>query len=215
MALPIAHATAGYLVHRVARGPAGGSSSRDEWRRAAAFIVIGNLPDADFLVGFLLGQPGAFHRGVSHTVLAAVAFGIAAGVFVHWRWRECFGAAALAFGAAYLSHLVLDYLTIDTRPPAGVQLLWPFSSAYYMSPVTLFTEIWIDGKTRAGFLRTVLDWPTVRVLARELVISAGALGALYGFETWLSRVRRSPAPVRAAARPSMVLRRDTVEEDLA
>ena len=189
MALPIAHATAGYLVHRAGRGVlAEDRSSLAGWRRAVVFMVVGNLPDMDFLAGFVIGRPGLFHRGVTHTLLAAVVFTIVAGTVARWWCKERFGTAALLFGAAYLSHLLLDYCTIDTSPPAGAQFLWPFSSAYFMSPVTMFTEIHIDGTSCAGFLRTVLAWPTVLVLARELVLSGIALAAVFGVELAQSRV---------------------------
>jgi inner membrane protein len=195
MALPIAHAAAGYVVHRASRGddPAGvpggmRRSAADDWRRAALFMFLGNLPDFDFLLGFVFGRPGMFHRGVSHTVVAAVLFGVAVGFVQHWRGRERFRSAAIAFGAAYLSHLVLDFLTIDHRPPFGGQFLWPFSAEYWISPVTLFHEIIIDGRTRADFLRTVLAWPIVGVLAREVVIGAAMVGAWHGWETWRTRV---------------------------
>src|SRR5437899_363600 len=55
MALPIAHATAGYLAHRL--DPR--REQRESWRRAVAFLLIGNLPDVDFLFGFVTGAPDA------------------------------------------------------------------------------------------------------------------------------------------------------------
>jgi membrane-bound metal-dependent hydrolase YbcI (DUF457 family) len=193
MALPIAHAAAGYLVHRATRGedPPPGSgrrrSSWDDWRRAALFMFLGSLPDLDFLVGFVFGRPGMFHRGVSHTVLAAVVFGVAVGMVQHWRGRERFWSATVAFGGAYLSHLVVDFFTIDHRPPLGGQFLWPLSAEYFMAPVSVFGEILIDGRTRADFLRTVVAWPTIGVLARELVIGALMVGAWHGWEAWRAR----------------------------
>jgi inner membrane protein len=179
MALPIAHAAAGYLVHRATLD---GRTSTGAWQRAAVFMFVANLPDFDFLVGFVLGFPGMVHRGASHTVLAAVCFGIAAGAVARWRWHERFAPAALAFGVAYASHLLVDYLTIDSRPPAGGQFLWPFSDAYFGTRIPVFGEIYIDGRTREGFLRTVLAWPTVVVLARELMTAAAAIGAWHAFE---------------------------------
>jgi membrane-bound metal-dependent hydrolase YbcI (DUF457 family) len=159
-----------------------------DWRRVAFFMFAGNLPDLDFLVGFVIGRPGMFHRGVSHTLVAAVAFGIAIGAFQQWRGRERFGPAALAFGAAYLSHLVVDFFTMDHRPPFGGQFLWPFSSEYYLSPIRIFGEILIDGRTRASFLESVFGWPTIGVLAREVVIAAVMIGTWHFGEVWHSRV---------------------------
>lgn len=193
MALPIAHAAAGYLVHRAsrvsssARRRPGGDRPLVDWRRAALFMFIGNLPDLDFLVGFVVGKPGMFHRGLSHTVLAAVVFGVAVGAWQQWHGRERLGPAALAFGAAYLSHLVLDFVTIDHRPPFGGQFFWPLSAEYYISPVTIFSEILIDGRTRADFLATTVNWQTVAVLARETAIMAATVGAWTLGESWLAR----------------------------
>ncbi len=200
MALPIAHAAAGYLVQRAAqrvrpedRSPAGA------WRRAAVFMVIGNLPDLDFLAGFAVGRPGLLHRGITHTLLAAVAFGLVAGAFASRR-REPFGWAALVYGAAYGSHLLLDWLTIDTRPPLGGQFLWPLSDAYLISPVTIFKEIFIDGRTRSSFLATVLAWPTVLVLLREVVI----VGAVVGVWHLVEAVRdRMAAPSASLVREDL------------
>jgi len=142
MALPIAHAAAGYLVARAARRPPGsGRSSIGAWRRAAVFMIIGNLPDLDFLIGFAIGRPGLVHRGFSHTLLAAVLFGIATGAFASWRGRERFTPAALALGAAYASHILLDWLSNDTRPPLGVMALWPFSYDYYKASIEIFPPV--------------------------------------------------------------------------
>jgi hypothetical protein len=196
LALPIAHATAGYLVHRAGRGVLPEDrSSLAGWRRAVVFVIVGKLPDMDFLVGFVIGRPGAFHRGISHTLLAAVVFAVAAGAVARWRDQQRFRPTALLFGAAYLSHLLLDYLTIDTQPPLGAQFLWPFSSAYCMSPVTIFTEMHIDGATRAGFVGTVVAWPSVVVLARELVLSSIALGTWFVAEAMQSRLAAGRRPL--------------------
>lgn len=204
MALPIAHAAAGYLVHRAThRGPSRGEPAKG-WRRVALFMLIGNLPDFDFLIGFVCGRPGLVHRGVSHTVLAAIVFGIAAG-WVAWRRRgEPFLPAAAAFGAAYASHLLIDWLSMDTRPPLGGQFLWPLSAAYYVSPITIFAEIRIDGLTRAGFLETVLAWPTLAALAREVAVVLGITAA------WTALGR-----LRARLGTSFGLRIDDYQEDLA
>lgn len=185
MALPIAHATAGWLLHRLD----GRRTSFRGWPRALTYMAIGNLPDADFLIGFVTGQPGHYHRGFSHTLLAAAVFGAAVGGLLAWRIRDRWLSATAMLATVYASHLALDWLTIDQRGPAGAQFLWPFSDAYYIAPVTLFTEIIIDGRTRLGFLGTVLDWPTVRVLAREALITAAVVVTVLLAEALRARLR--------------------------
>jgi membrane-bound metal-dependent hydrolase YbcI (DUF457 family) len=187
MALPIAHAAAGYLVHRAAhRGPSRGDPAK-VWRHAALFMLVGNLPDFDFLIGFVVGRPGLVHRGVSHSLLAVVVFGALAG-WVGRRWRDArFLPNAVAFGAAYASHLLVDWLTMDSRPPLGGQFLWPFSDTYYISPVPIFGEVWLNGTTRAGFISTVLAWPTMLVLAREIAIVLAVVAAWHAAEVLWAR----------------------------
>ena len=38
---------------------------------------------------------------------------------------------ALAVALAWGSHILLDWLSNDTRPPLGVMALWPFTRDYY------------------------------------------------------------------------------------
>ena len=43
-------------------------------------------------------------------------------------------AVALAWG----SHVLLDWLGRDTKPPFGIMALWPFSYAHYQSGLAIF-----------------------------------------------------------------------------
>lgn len=175
MALPIVHATAGYLVYRLEARRDRRPAARSGWPRAFAFMALANLPDADFVVGLVLGRPGDFHRGISHTVLAALVVGAALATLASWRRRERWWPAALTFAAVYGSHLVVDALTIDARGPAGARFFWPLSDAYFIFPFTSFGEILIDGGSRRGFLASIMRWPTVVVLAREAMVAAAAV----------------------------------------
>ena len=44
---------------------------------------------------------------------------------------------AIAWG----SHIVLDWLSNDTRPPVGVMALWPFTSDYYKAAIEIFPPV--------------------------------------------------------------------------
>lgn len=77
-------------------------------------LLGGVAADVDLLFS-LAWQPPLVHRGITHTALAAVLLAVAVA-----RWRR---SAGLAIGAGYVSHLAIDAAT-----PAGVPLLYPFSS---------------------------------------------------------------------------------------
>jgi membrane-bound metal-dependent hydrolase YbcI (DUF457 family) len=96
---------------------------------AAAAIVAGVaiVPDLDLLVHS--------HRGESHSIGAAFAAGLLAlAVTRNWRWAA---AVSLAWG----SHVLLDWLSNDTRPPLGVMALWPFSHDYYKASIEIFPPV--------------------------------------------------------------------------
>ncbi|NNK64653.1 MAG: metal-dependent hydrolase, partial [Gemmatimonadetes bacterium] len=88
-------------------------------------VVVANLPDLDFLPGVLIGDPGLYHRGPSHSIFAAAAVAGVAG----WALGPRLGGArrvALWTFIAYGSHLVLDMLIPDpSGGSAGIPALWP------------------------------------------------------------------------------------------
>jgi membrane-bound metal-dependent hydrolase YbcI (DUF457 family) len=167
MALCFAHTAAGYLGYEMIR-PAGG----DRPGLLMAAVTLANAPDLDFVPGILLGHPGAYHRGFTHTIVAAVA--VTGLVMLGARLARRRGKAALRAGlwagAVYASHLLLDFFTADATPPHGAQFLWPFSHAYYLSPVTVLPEIIIDPSGRAAFLASLVAPETMGVWVREVTI---------------------------------------------
>ena len=105
-------------------------------------MALANAPDLDFLPGIAIGHPGVFHRGVTHTVAGVAAVLVVAWLVARRRAPDGWsvGRTALWAAAVYGSHLVLDFFAIDSRAPHGGQFLWPFSDAYYLSPVTPLRE---------------------------------------------------------------------------
>jgi membrane-bound metal-dependent hydrolase YbcI (DUF457 family) len=99
-------------------------------------ILIGSAalavaPDLDLLT--------TSHRTYSHSVGAVAIVGVVSWLVLRVRSRRGAGAAALT--AAYASHLLLDWLSKDTRSPSGITALWPFTARYYQSPWSVFGEI--------------------------------------------------------------------------
>lgn len=172
----IAGVAAGWLV-------AGAPPPRVRWREAAFFAAVAAAPDLDLLVGA--------HSGPTHSVGAGMLVGIVAFV-VHRRWKRASLAAlppavfALSCAAAYMSHVLLDWLSSDTTAPIGVMALWPLTRAHYESDLHLFLAI--SRRYHQG-------WPFIVqngiAFARELLILVPALWLIATFRRRRSRVGRS------------------------
>jgi membrane-bound metal-dependent hydrolase YbcI (DUF457 family) len=125
MPSPVGHALGGIaagwaLIPRDAR-------RRDPVRAAAVVAAFAVAPDLDLLVHA--------HRGPAHSLGAALLAGLTAAVVAHNpRW-------GIAAAAAWSSHVLLDWLGTDTRPPFGLMALWPVSRAYFDSALHLFPAI--------------------------------------------------------------------------
>lgn len=185
MALCFTHATAGYLAYEALR-PAGAHRPG----MLAAAVVASNAPDLDFLPGLVVGTPAVFHRGITHTVVAAMM--VAAIGWLVGRWRQPGGLSgsfcAALVGGAYALHLLVDWVTVDAVPPAGAQFLWPFSSHYQHAPVAAFREIVIDPSGRAAFVASLLG-PSARGVWLAEVGQALAVVGLLALVRALGRAR--------------------------
>ncbi len=114
------------------------------------FATCGAFADIDLLFHA--------HSTYTHSVGAALLATLVAFVVARARGDGARGSGAraraaaiiaLACGAAYASHVLLDWLGVDNSPPLGVTALWPFSSAWYYSGVDLFPAVdrryWLPG----------------------------------------------------------------------
>ena len=117
MPLPIAHGLLGAsLVVAVHPQPA-----RRYLTPLLAGAFLANAADLDFVLVFAL-RSKAWHRSFSHSITFALVVGL---IFVLSCGRR-YLREAVAYGLAFASHGVLDYLT--TKEGGGVELLWPFSA---------------------------------------------------------------------------------------
>ena len=152
MATPLGHSLAGYAIYNLA----GGAQGKPSRGQSLLCICMANAADLDFLPGALLGSPALYHQGVTHSL--GVALLVSLGVAGVCRLRDNpFTVMFCLSGMAYLSHLAIDFLGPDTRPPHGIPLLWPISAEHFMSPVPIFlgvrhaasavtsTHEWLDG----------------------------------------------------------------------
>ncbi|MBI4538201.1 MAG: metal-dependent hydrolase [Gemmatimonadetes bacterium] len=171
MPTPIGHALAGYAVAEVT----GIRLSRSHTVSAATAALVATLPDADYLPGLLWGNAALYHRFATHSLCAALLVGLLAGTV---GWVRCgrFFPLLITVAAAYSSHLILDWLTPDTRGSPGIQLLWPLTDRFFYWPILPSLEL--ERSDAPGeFFASLLTIYNLRVVAFELAL-LGPLAAL-------------------------------------
>jgi membrane-bound metal-dependent hydrolase YbcI (DUF457 family) len=107
------------------------------WASVLLGVTIANLPDIDFLLGYVIGQPAALHWGFTHSFAFALFVGLMAGALAG-REHNFLRVTAVAAGIC-ASHFVLDMLIgRSPRPNFGLEILWPISSERFMLPWRVF-----------------------------------------------------------------------------
>jgi hypothetical protein len=181
MPSPIGHALAGVAAAWVADLIPG----RRAWRTASddaswlsrsgngLTLVCAGLaasPDLDLLF--------QHHRTVTHSVGAVVVVGlVAALVAAKGKWPVL--RVSVMCAAAYATHLLLDWLCADLTAPHGLQMLWPFSDAWYISGWEVFRRT-----ARLQVFTPSVMRINALAIAQELAILLPLLAAL-----WLIRVK--------------------------
>ena len=175
MPSPIGHALAGLAVGWCTIRDRNAAGARDTTLLIAC-VLAATLPDLD-----LLYSP--WHRlathGIGTSVLIFIVVVLVTGkVTGRGAWR-----VAAIVAVAHVSHILLDWLGADRRPPLGIQALWPFDTAFYISGWDLF----LSTERRDPF-----SWATVlwngRAAIRELLIMAPVAALAWGFR----RIRKNP-----------------------
>src|SRR4029450_8202348 len=126
------------------RSPGTAPANASFFSRSGGWLTVGCiglavLPDLDLA--------SESHRSFSHSIGAVIVVTIITGAVTGWVTRRTghrtssglsIARVAAICGLAYATHLLLDWLAVDTRPPFGLQALWPFSNDYYLSGPNLF-----------------------------------------------------------------------------
>lgn len=147
--------------------------------------VTANLPDGDLLFGFFSGNPNLYHHQWTHSLFFALAMGAAAGGIFHVLRPGLGLRMGLLTGAAIVSHVILDYFTYDSSPPYGLQMFWPFSAEYFISPVTVFPDVHKAGDS-GRFLSSLFCQHNARTVAVEILF----LGPVFVTAWFIRRVRQ-------------------------
>ena len=171
MPSPVGHVLAGAAVYLA--GARNGSRSK----LVLVLTLLASIaPDLDFLPGILIGQMGAFHHGISHSVPFAILFGVMVFFFVR-RIDEtiAFRASMLATGA-YVTHVMLDFVGVS-EGTRGVPILWPLSHERLGFGLNLFGHFrW--GDIRDG-LGTIIRWENLLPVLREILIVGSVVLLLF------------------------------------
>ena len=155
MATPFGHSLAGYVVYYFSKT----SEKSKQFGLIVLCILMANAPDLDFIPGILSGRPALYHQGITHSLGFALVISLAVtGICRLTRFRgESFPFLFTLCFISYLSHLLMDLLGPDRRPPYGIPLFWPVSEEHFLSPLPLFlgvrhtsvtsgsTSQWVDG----------------------------------------------------------------------
>ena len=176
MPSPIGHTLAGCAVALALTPP----QMSQAWQAWALCVISANLADMDFIPGLLTGDPRHFHRGPSHSLMAAVVVAALGASLLTWWSVPWLTRAGLIF-LAYASHVGLDYFT----PGRGVLLSWPISHRRYQAAYPWFRDIRL-GKMRQSFFQ--IDTKDLRMAIRREVLLVAPGVAVLAFAralTWL------------------------------
>ena len=140
MPSPVGH-TIGAFAAMLAVDPSIISTGRRLTLAMGTAFVVGTLADADFVVAYYSTTPYLRHHYFSHSIPFAIIFTLLCWVILKSiQFRNATRAAGV-LGAAYTSHLLLDYFAEDGSRPYGIPLLWPFSDRHFIAPFDVFLSI--------------------------------------------------------------------------
>ena len=177
MASPVGHSLIGLTVAHLT----GRRLPVATWGWFWFVLLAANAADLDFLPGLLLGDMNRFHHQASHSLGAAVIFGIVVAAFAR-RFSDSARAWGLSGSAIYISHLLGDLIAADYGAPYGIPLWWPFSMEYVISPLPVFASIHHGDPSEATrhVLAQIFSTHNLRAIGREILLIAPLLlGAWY------------------------------------
>lgn len=182
MPTPLGHAMAGLAIAWTTEAIRPASLDACGHRRLPMICAgLAIAPDLD-----LVYPP--IHRTMSHSISAVLLVGVIAWFLTRRTKPEAALIVGVLCGLVYASHLGLDWLGGDTKLPAGIQLLWPFSHAWFISSRSLFRATVLG-----GFFRPSTMLSNALAIAQELLILGPVL-----LGSWFLRNRRCSEAPRSA-----------------
>jgi inner membrane protein len=151
-------------------------------------MFIANAPDLDFVPGLLLGKPNLFHHGISHSIGMGVIFSLFLSFFLNIHNTKNLKKEFLICFSLYCSHLLLDYISVDGRPPFGIPFLWPLTAKYFIFRYPILPPVWHSGLTHATtaqFFSEIFSIHNLYVIFLEFALSLPLL-----FMVWVRNLTR-------------------------
>lgn len=139
------------------------------WQVLLLVLIMANIPDIDLLFGYVAGNPNLYHHFWTHSLVFVLGIGGLLGLLYRViTRRRCFKVGFLMI-CIMLSHIIMDFFTKDTSSPYGIQLLWPVSQKFYISPVTIFRDVSKASSSNA-FLESLFCWHNFWTVLLEVVL---------------------------------------------
>jgi membrane-bound metal-dependent hydrolase YbcI (DUF457 family) len=102
---------------------------------------------------------------VSHSLALALLFGLSVFFFTPRRQKDIALRAGVLAGAAYASHVLLDFVNVN-EGTRGVPILWPLSDREF--GINLHLMGYFHYSNRG--LWSVMRWDNVSAVSRELLV---------------------------------------------
>ena len=142
------------LTHSLAGWALGQAGLKAQSRKSLAALILGaNMPDIDVFFGWAPWEPLAMHRGFTHSLVGGVVlmppllFGL---LMLLDRWQVGRGAtfkSGLEMRPAWLLALcyigALSHPSLDLLTTYSVQLLSPFSGAWFHADGLFIVDVWV------------------------------------------------------------------------
>ncbi len=145
MASPVGHSLAGLLGFFLVGENEEFFKYYSSKRLMITAIIIANLPDIDFILGYLFYRDfDAVHRQFTHSFW--LGFLVCIIIYSCLRFYRKIPYSFLVWlWGLYFSHILLDMLAYDRYAPAGVQCFLPFSSDYFAFPISILGGLSFTG----------------------------------------------------------------------
>jgi membrane-bound metal-dependent hydrolase YbcI (DUF457 family) len=153
------------------------------WKWMLGLIIYSNLPDIDFLFGWMKGNPNLIHQEGTHSLAFIMGVSLLTGLLIQMRNKNGWQGGSLCFLILGV-HLLFDIFGSDSRPPIGIPLFWPFSEFRVHSLFSIFGSV-TKASDNHDFIPSLFCRHNGLVVLREI----GIAGLFWGVMTGIRKIR--------------------------